>query len=144
MTSAYDELSDRARWFMENFDECGVAEICASQEAAAKEAKAAVEALTAELGGARTAIDHMTEAMSWICGHDRQGLDHLEEAQHEARGRESAVVQARRWAARARAAEAAIDRLRDVADTWFREGAPGATREAGRYILAALSPQDRP
>ncbi|WP_282203949.1 hypothetical protein [Kitasatospora fiedleri] len=33
--------------------------------------------LRAELGGARATIDHMSIAMSWISGHDRQGLDHL-------------------------------------------------------------------
>jgi hypothetical protein len=34
MTNRYDELSDRARWFMENFDELDLAELCANQEAA--------------------------------------------------------------------------------------------------------------
>ncbi|MER7815629.1 hypothetical protein [Streptomyces sp. NPDC096153] len=65
-----------------------------------------------ELAGARATIDHMSKAMSWIGGHDRQGLDHLEEAQAEARARESAVRQARRWAGRARAAESELLRLR--------------------------------
>jgi hypothetical protein len=32
-TNRYDELSDRARWFMENFDELDRAELCASVEA---------------------------------------------------------------------------------------------------------------
>ncbi|MEU9208501.1 hypothetical protein AB0D27_11240 [Streptomyces sp. NPDC048415] len=65
-----------------------------------------------ELAGARRTIQHMSKAMGWISGHDRQGLDHLVEAQREGRARESAVRQARRWAARARAAEAAIERAR--------------------------------
>lgn len=60
----------------------------------------------AELAGARATIEHMSQAMSWISGHDRQGLDHLDEAQREARARESAVKQARAWAARARTAGA--------------------------------------
>ncbi|WP_435601290.1 hypothetical protein [Streptomyces sp. C10-9-1] len=61
-----------------------------------------------ELAGARASIEHMTKAMSWICGHDRQGLDHLAEAQREARGREAAVRQARAWARIARAVEAEL------------------------------------
>jgi len=32
MTNRYDELSDRARWFLNNFDEIDLADICASQE----------------------------------------------------------------------------------------------------------------
>lgn len=66
------------------------------------------EQLAEELAGARATIDHMSKAMSWISGHDRQGLDHLEEAQYEGRARMAAVQQAQRWAARARAAEAAL------------------------------------
>ncbi|WP_052432808.1 hypothetical protein [Streptacidiphilus carbonis] len=72
------------------------------------------EKAEAELAGARATIDHMSNAMSWIAGHDRQGLDHLEEAQYEAHAREAAVVQARRWAVRARAAEAALAPVRAV------------------------------
>ncbi|MFF4900515.1 hypothetical protein [Streptomyces sp. NPDC001068] len=72
--------------------------------------------LAAELAGARSALDHMRGAMSWLSGHDRQGLDHLAEANHESRGREAAVRQARRWAARARAAEASLERLNDWCD----------------------------
>jgi hypothetical protein len=33
MTNRYDGLSDRARWFLNNFDEIGLADICAAQEA---------------------------------------------------------------------------------------------------------------
>jgi hypothetical protein len=39
---------------------------------------------------------------------------------------------------RAEQAEAAIARVRTLGDIWFREGAPGPTREAGRRIIAAL------
>lgn len=41
MTSRYDDLSPRARWFMQNFDELDLADICASNEAAAAKAQAA-------------------------------------------------------------------------------------------------------
>ena len=41
MTSPYDNLSPRARWFMENFDELDIADICATHEAAAAKAQAA-------------------------------------------------------------------------------------------------------
>ncbi|WP_406444493.1 hypothetical protein OHB14_36580 [Streptomyces sp. NBC_01613] len=67
------------------------------------------EQLAEELAGARATIDHMANAMSWICGHDRQGLDHLDEAQREGHARESAVKQARQWAQSARGAEAERD-----------------------------------
>jgi hypothetical protein len=33
MTNRYEGLSDRARWFLQNFDEIDLADICASQEA---------------------------------------------------------------------------------------------------------------
>jgi hypothetical protein len=75
-----------------------------------------VEQLTEELAGARATIDHMSKAMSWISGHDRQGLDHLEEAQYEARARFATMKQAQRWAARARSAEAAVARVQAIAD----------------------------
>ncbi|MET7477967.1 hypothetical protein ABZT17_26870 [Streptomyces sp. NPDC005648] len=67
-----------------------------------------------ELAGARRAIQHMCRSMSWIAGHDRQGLDHLEEAMRFARARERAVDQAKRWARRARSAEAGLDRAREL------------------------------
>ncbi|MER7835297.1 hypothetical protein ABTY98_05140 [Streptomyces sp. NPDC096040] len=72
--------------------------------------------LADELAGARATIDHMRGAMSWLSGHDRRGLDHLAEANYESRAREAAVAQARAWAARARAAEAALQRLNDWCD----------------------------
>jgi hypothetical protein len=36
--------------------------------------------LVAELDGAKRTIAHLTEAMSWVSGHDRTGQDHLEDA----------------------------------------------------------------
>ena len=42
MTSRYDELGPRALWFLENFDELDLAEICASNEAAAAKTQAAL------------------------------------------------------------------------------------------------------
>lgn len=48
MTNRYDELSDRARWFLNNFDEIDLADICANNETAAtkaQEALARVQAL---------------------------------------------------------------------------------------------------
>jgi predicted nucleic acid-binding protein len=38
--------------------------------------------LAEELAGANRTINHLTEAMGWLSGHDRQGLDHLEESMH--------------------------------------------------------------
>jgi hypothetical protein len=42
VTSRYDELSPRARWFLQNFDELDLADICANNEAAAAKAPAAL------------------------------------------------------------------------------------------------------
>lgn len=53
MSNPYEELSDRAKWFMENFDECGVAEICASHEAAADKAQAAIDRARKAISNAR-------------------------------------------------------------------------------------------
>jgi hypothetical protein len=112
ITSAQNRLADMARsrnewqWRAEDADR----RVRIQRERADK--------AEAEVTGARATIDHMSTAMSWICGHDRQGLDHLEEAQREAHGREAAVRQARAWAERARSAEAAIDRVRKLHQRW--------------------------
>jgi hypothetical protein len=42
VTSRYDELSPRALWFLQNFDELDLADICATNEAAAAKAQAAL------------------------------------------------------------------------------------------------------
>jgi hypothetical protein len=42
VTSRYDELGPRARWYLENFDELDIADICANNEAAAERAQAAL------------------------------------------------------------------------------------------------------
>lgn len=47
--SAYDDLSERARWFLENFSELDLAAICADQEAHLKANTATLNAM-AELG----------------------------------------------------------------------------------------------
>ncbi|RRQ81523.1 hypothetical protein [Streptomyces griseofuscus] len=39
MSDRIDELSERARWFLSEFDEIDLAAICASEEASAKEAR---------------------------------------------------------------------------------------------------------
>ncbi|MDH6489600.1 hypothetical protein [Streptomyces sp. SAI-127] len=92
--------------------------------------------LAAELADARATIDHMRKAMSWLSGHDRRGLDHLAEANHEARAREAAVGQARAWAARARTAEAALQRLTD----WCDELDQTAFHVAGRTEAVRVHP----
>ncbi|WP_411092249.1 hypothetical protein [Streptomyces sp. 049-1] len=89
-----------------------------------------------ELAGARATIDHMCGAMSWLGGHDRQGLDHLAEANYEAGAREAAVTQARAWAARARTAEAALQRLTD----WCDELDATAFHVAGRTDAVRVHP----
>ena len=43
--TAYDELSARARWYLENFSELDLADICAIKEAALTEARADLDAL---------------------------------------------------------------------------------------------------
>jgi hypothetical protein len=92
--------------------------------------------LAAELADARATIDHMRKAMSWLSGHDRQGLDHLAEANYEARARESAVGEARRWARRARTAEAAVERV----TAWCDELDQTAFHVAGRTEAVRVHP----
>lgn len=48
----------------------------------------------AEVDGARATIEHMTAAMEWLSGHDRQGLDHLEESMAASAERDAAEVRA--------------------------------------------------
>jgi len=43
MTNRYDELSDRARWFLNNFDDIDLADICASHEASNQKREAIIE-----------------------------------------------------------------------------------------------------
>lgn len=100
-----------------------------------------------ELAGARATIDHMSAAMSWIAGHDRQGLDHLEEAQYEARARESAIEQARSWARRAERAEQQLANVRAECDAIEREQYPVADDGmaiAVRRVRAALDAAGQP
>ena len=56
MTNRYDELSDRARWFMENFDELDLAELCASKEASAARAEAAIDRVRVVLAERRAEV----------------------------------------------------------------------------------------
>lgn len=67
-----------------------------------------------ELAGARRTIQHMSRSMGWIAGHDRQGLDHLKEAMRFARARDRVVAEAKKWARRARTAEAALEQTREL------------------------------
>lgn len=54
MTSRYDAMSERARFFLENCDEIDLAEMCASSEAAVGELEATVERLRALAADMRT------------------------------------------------------------------------------------------
>ncbi|MGW1961758.1 hypothetical protein ACWCPD_15950 [Streptomyces sp. NPDC001935] len=92
-----------------------------------------------ELAGARRTVQHMSKAMSWISGHDRQGLDHLNDAVRANRARERAVSEARRWAARARATEAGLQQLAvDLESEEAYGGAYDSNHEAARRIRALL------
>ncbi|MFE2469764.1 hypothetical protein [Streptomyces mirabilis] len=92
-----------------------------------------------ELASARRTIQHMSQAMRWIAGHDRQGLDHLDEAMREGRARERAVEQARRWARRARSTEGALMQLADELEADPADGgAYDSNQEAARSIRAVL------
>jgi hypothetical protein len=42
VTGRYDDLSPRGLWFLQNFDELDLAEICATSEAAAERTQAAL------------------------------------------------------------------------------------------------------
>jgi hypothetical protein len=108
-------------------------------DATAEQLRNQMEWFRSELRGARQTIQHMGRAMSWCTGHDRQGLDHLDEATREARARERAVDQARRWAARARSTETALARLADELEAEEAYGgAYDSNHEAARRIRAAL------
>lgn len=63
MTGRYDELSDRARWFMENFDEIDLADICASNEAAAERLRQGITDVTTDMHAT-------TGARHWIAALD--------------------------------------------------------------------------
>lgn len=67
-------------------------------------------------------------------------------AEHDSRALAATVVQARRWAARARAAEAVIARVRETAACW--EQMPSDRHvyihEAARTIRAALDESEEP
>lgn len=109
-------------------------------EATTEQLRNQMEWYRSELHGARQTIQHMSRAMSWLSSHDRQGLDHLEEAMREARGRERAVDQAKRWATRARSTEAALARLAEALEAEEAYGgAYDSNQEAARRIRAALN-----
>jgi hypothetical protein len=56
VTSRYDDLSPRALWYLENFDELDLADICAKSEAAAAKAQAALVRDQAALAQVRLLI----------------------------------------------------------------------------------------
>jgi hypothetical protein len=47
VTNRYEQLSDRARWFLNKFDEIDLADICASQEAANQTRQEAIDRVLA-------------------------------------------------------------------------------------------------
>ena len=64
-----------------------------------------VAELQTELAGARSTIYHLTTAMSWVSGHDRQGLDHLKQAEYLERAKKHVAEQAKLWKLRAQRAD---------------------------------------
>lgn len=102
---------------------------------------AQLSALIAELRGAKATIAHMTQAMSWISGHDRAGLDHLDEAMQMGMERDTAE-------AGLREARATIERVRELGDELASAPMVGSSSEeqweldtqrgCGRSILAAV------
>jgi hypothetical protein len=59
VTSRYDDLSPRALWFLQNFDEIDLADTCANNEAAAERTQAALIRDQAALAQIRLLIaDH--------------------------------------------------------------------------------------
>lgn len=66
MTSRYDELSPRARWFMENFDELDLADICANQEAAKAKLEAELAARDAALAAYTAQLVHDQQRLARV------------------------------------------------------------------------------
>jgi hypothetical protein len=56
VTSRYDDLSPRARWFLQNFDELDIADICANSEAAATKAQVTLERVRSECDRIEAAV----------------------------------------------------------------------------------------
>ncbi len=48
--SRYDDLSDRARWFLNNFDEIDLADTCAAQEASNQKRQEVIDRVRAVAG----------------------------------------------------------------------------------------------
>ncbi|MFE4857321.1 hypothetical protein [Streptomyces sp. NPDC056670] len=72
MTSRYDQLDARARFFLENWDEIDLAEMCASSETAAKRQQAAIERVRALAADMRTWCSPHNLAVDYA--------DHIEQA----------------------------------------------------------------
>jgi hypothetical protein len=66
VTSRYDELSPRARWFMENFDELDLADICATQEAAKEKLEAELAARDAALAAYTAQLVHDQQRLARV------------------------------------------------------------------------------
>jgi hypothetical protein len=66
VTGRYDELSPRARWFMENFDELDLADICASQEAAKAKLEAELAARDAALAAYTAQLVHDQQRLARV------------------------------------------------------------------------------
>lgn len=58
MTNRYDDLSDRARWFLQNFDEIDLADLCAAHEASNQTRQDAIDRVKALCASRQTeAVD---------------------------------------------------------------------------------------
>jgi hypothetical protein len=124
MTNRYDELSDRARWFMENFDELDLAELCANQEAA--------------INRVRHLADLIETGAPWTANHDnlvrriRDALDQPEPApaaNEPPVDRQTALV----LAALHRSAEADVSRVISLYERWVKAGPPPIGTSMSRW-----------
>ncbi|MFI6560362.1 hypothetical protein [Streptomyces sp. NPDC050534] len=72
MTDRYEQLSDRARWYLNNFDEIDLADICASQEASNRAREETIERVRT-VAGSLSAMGGIVERTAAIAIHHALG-----------------------------------------------------------------------
>ncbi|WP_435279298.1 hypothetical protein [Streptomyces sp. 1222.5] len=123
MTDRVDQLSERARWFLEQFDEVDLAAACASEEAAKHRAEAELTRLRAgeEAGGDERVVPTPSQ---WIARFNQaspeQRLYAAERAMANGEVAERCFLMAHeKRLDQAERAESALARVRELRDRWL-------------------------
>lgn len=121
MTSRYDDLNPRALWFLNNFDEIDLADICAAQEASNVKRQEALDRV-------HHVADLIAAGAPWAANRDDLAQRVREAASIDsgqaATGATEAEKSTRVSVALHRSAEDDVSRVIDLYEQWVKAGPP--------------------